>query len=154
MQQQEVNAKEKEVSSETNAIGLGTNSKRKDSSGKLIFGDSILCAQFLRGYVNIPILKDVKPEDIEDVSERYVHLFVEERNSDVVKKVHLKQDEMPFFLLSLIEHKAQVDYNVVMQILRYMVYIWEDYEKEQERLHPGISKTKGFQQCRIDGASG
>lgn len=25
-----------------------------------------------------------------------------------------------------------------------MVYIWEDYEKEMERQHRGISKTKGF----------
>lgn len=31
-----------------------------------------------------------------------------------------------------------------MQILRYMVYIWEDYEKEMERLHKGITRTKGF----------
>lgn len=47
-------------------------------------------------------------------------LFVEERNSSIVKKVRLKGDEMPFYLISLIEHKAQVDYNVVMQILRYL----------------------------------
>ncbi len=37
-----------------------------------------------------------------------------------------------------------MDYNVIMQILRYIVYIWEDYEKEQEREHRGISKTKSF----------
>lgn len=110
----------------------------------MIFGDSHLCAQFLRGYVNIPLLKDVQAEDIEDVSERYVHVDKEERNSDVVKKVRLKGNETPFYLISLIEHKSQVDYNVIMQVLRYMVYIWEDYEKEQEKEHAGISKTKDF----------
>lgn len=31
-----------------------------------------------------------------------------------------------------------------MQLLRYMVYIWEDYEKEMEKQHKGISKTKDF----------
>ena len=31
-----------------------------------------------------------------------------------------------------------------MQILRYMVYIWEEYEKEMERKQPGISKAKSF----------
>lgn len=31
-----------------------------------------------------------------------------------------------------------------MQLLRYMVYIWEDYEKEMERKKKGVSKTKGF----------
>ena len=120
------------------------NSKARDSSSKLIFENPILCAQFLRGYLDIPLLKEVQPEDIEDVSERYVHMFTEERNSDVVKKVHIKSDGTPFFLISLIEHKAKVDYNVVMQVFRYMAFIWEDYEKEQERQHPGISRTKEF----------
>lgn len=122
----------------------GFNRKARDSSSKLIFENPILCAQFLRGYLDIPLLKEVQPEDIEDVSERYVHMFTEERNSDVVKKVHIKSDGTPFFLISLIEHKAKVDYNVVMQVLRYMVFIWEDYEKEQERQHTGISRTKEF----------
>ena len=81
------------------------NSKVKDSSSKIIFGDPVLCSQFLRGYTEIPLLKDVQPGDIEDVSERYVHMFTAERNSDVVKKVHLKNSEMPFYLVSLIEHK-------------------------------------------------
>lgn len=95
-----------------------SNSKRKDSSAKLIFGDPILCAQFLDGYVDIPMLKNVRPEEIEDVSNRYVHMFAEERNSDVVKYIHVKDEngnEMPFYLISLIEHKNQVDYNVSHQ---------------------------------------
>lgn len=119
-------------------------SKRRDSSAKLIFGDPILCSQFLRKYISIPLLKDVQPEDIEDVTERYVHMFTEERDSDVVKKVHMKDGEHTFYLVSLIEHKSNVDYNVVMQILRYMVFIWEDYEREMNRRHEGISRTKDF----------
>ena len=47
-------------------------------------------------------------------------------------------------MIALIEHKSTVDYNVTMQLLRYMVYIWEDYEKEQEKLPEGISKKKEF----------
>lgn len=31
-----------------------------------------------------------------------------------------------------------------MQIFRYMAFIWEDYEKEQNREHKGISRTKDF----------
>lgn len=127
-----------------------TNTKYRDSSSKIIFEDPTLCAQFLRGYLNIPLLKDVQPEDIEDVTSRYVHLFTEERNSDVVKKVQIKGQGhnqvvgMPFYLISLIEHKSNVDYNVVMQVFRYMVFIWEDYEKEMEKRQSGVSKTKDF----------
>ena len=118
------------------------NEHYKDSSGKIIFEDAILCSQFLRNYVDIPILKDVKPEDIEDVSERYIHMFTEERNSDVVKKINLKDDS--FFIISIIEHKSDVDYNVIMQVFRYITFIWEDYEKEREKAQAGISKTKEF----------
>lgn len=31
-----------------------------------------------------------------------------------------------------------------MQILRYMIYIWEDYEKEMTKQHPGISGRRDF----------
>ena len=125
-------------------IQMKDNSKVKDSSSKLIFSNPILCAQFLRGYVDIPLLKDVQPEDIEDVTSRYLHMFAEERNSDSVNRVKTKINETPFFIVSLIEHKSNVDYNVVMQVFRYMVFIWEDYEKEMEKQHKGISKTKDF----------
>ena len=123
------------------------NSKRRDGSAKLIFGDPILCSQFLKKYIPVPLLKDVQPEDIEDVTERYVHMFTEERDSDVVKKVHMKDGENTFYLVSLTEHKSNVDYNVVMQVLRYMVFIWEEYEREMNREHEGISRTKGFRYC-------
>ncbi len=105
------------------------NKKTRDSNGKVIFDDNILCAQFLKDYVPLPILKSVRPEDIGDISERYVPLFTSEREADVVKKIHLP-DKKSVFLVSLIEHKTEVDYNVIMQSLRYMCYIWEDYQKE------------------------
>ena len=121
-----------------------SNSSDADSMSKIVFGDPVLCAQFLRGYVNIPLLKNVQPEDIEDVTTRFVHMFTEERDSDIINKIHIKNNDLPFYIVSLIEHKSKVDYNVVMQILRYMVFIWEDYEKEMEKKHRGISHTKTF----------
>ena len=47
-------------------------------------------------------------------------------------------------MVSLIEHKTNVDYNVCMQTFRYIVYIWEAYEKEMEQIQSGISKLKDF----------
>lgn len=41
-----------------------TNSKVRDSGGKIIFGDNTLCSQFLRDYIHLPYLKDVQPEDL------------------------------------------------------------------------------------------
>ena len=70
-------------------------------------------------------------------------MFTEERYADTVKRVKISENNTLFFI-SLIEHKTKVDYNVSMQLLRYMVYIWEDYEKEMERAHKGITKTRDF----------
>ena len=61
-----------------------------------------LCAQFLRGYTDIPA--------------RCVHLFTEETNSDVVKKIYFENNA--FYLVSLIEHKLDVDYNVAYEKTR------------------------------------
>ena len=121
-----------------------TNTKLKDSFGKTVFSNNELCAQFLRRYTKIPQLKDIQAEDIEDVSSRFTHMFTEERDADVVKKIKMKNNGMPFYFISLIEHKSNVEYNVVMQILRYIVYIWEDFEKKENAEKEGISKTKDF----------
>ena len=129
------------------------NSRTQDSAAKLIFGNNRLCSQFLRDYSGIELLKDVQEEDIEDMTTRYIPMFTEERDSDVVKRVRLKNVESTaggmkgageLYLIALLEHKSAVDYNVNMQLLRYMAYIWEDYEKEQEKQNKGISKTKDF----------
>ena len=134
---------QEETKEKTNENGLISNHNVADSGGKLIFENPTLCSQLLRDYSGIEILKNVKPEDIEDVTERFIPMFTDEREADVVKRVRFSDKEGEVFV-ALIEHKSCVDYNVVMQILRYMVYIWEDYEKQMEASHPGISHTKGF----------
>ena len=57
-----------------------------------------------------------------------------------------ERDGKPFFLISLIEHKSQVDYNVIMQLLRYMVFIWIDYEREMKKQtgNKDIARSKSF----------
>lgn len=124
------------------ANGQIQNSKVEDNGAKLIFENPTLCAQLLRDYSGIELLKSVRAEDITDVTEHYIPMFTEERNADVVKKVRVNDGEEIF--IALIEHKSSVDYNVSMQILRYMVYIWDDYERREEKRVPDISKLKGF----------
>lgn len=130
------------------------NPQLRDSSSKLIFGDNILCSQFLRDYADMDILRNIQPEDIEDVSERYVPLYSTERESDTVKRVNIGKYvqtdenentlELPLYIVSLVEHKTKVEYNVAMQMLRYMIHIWEDYEKEMDKKYPHISARKDF----------
>lgn len=117
---------------------------REDSSGKIIFENNKLCCQFFNNYVDLPYFKDIRPENIEDVSSEFVPLFAQERHADRVKEIRIPNEKMSFFIISLIEHKTKVEYNIHMQIFRYMVYIWERYEKQEESKDPGCSKRKGF----------
>ena len=109
--------------------------KRRVQTGKVIFEDNNLCCQFLNDYVDLPHFKDVRPEDIEDVSEEFVPLFSNEREADRIKEIKIRGENniTSFFLISLIEHKSNVEYNIHMQIFRYMVYIWERYERRMEQ---------------------
>ncbi|MGN0266401.1 MAG: Rpn family recombination-promoting nuclease/putative transposase [Lachnospiraceae bacterium] len=108
-----------------------------------MFSDCKFTLSFLNDYIDIGCLKGLKSEQIEDMSERFVSMWDNERDSDIVKKIHLTEDTN-LFVIAMIEHQSTVDYTTVMKILRYMVMIWTDYEKEMDAKYAGISKTKDF----------
>lgn len=122
------------------------NTKPKDSSAKLIFDDHVLCAQFLQDYVDVGILRNVEPEDIEDISERFLWMWQENRDSDSVKKIRIK--DVPgmeeVYVIAMIEHQSKVDYDMSFRTLRYSVQIWTDYAQEQEAKRKGATKLKDF----------
>ena len=122
------------------------NTRPKDSGAKLIFDNHILCAQFLRGYTDVDLLKDVQAEDIEDITERFLWMWQEGRDSDSVKKIRLKgiPGVETLFLIVLIEHQSKVDHDMPFRMLRYIVQVLTDYAQEQEEKKKGITKTKGF----------
>ncbi len=118
-----------------------------DIKSKMIFQNPVLCCQFLRNYVDHPLLKNICPEDIEDCTERYTPYFGVEFEADTVKKIHLHDEEQKvseLYLISLIEHKSEVDYNVIVQLLKYMVCIWTEYEKQFGAEHKERVKKKTF----------
>jgi len=71
-----------------------SNNKVQDSGGKLIFGNPRLCAQLLRDFSGIEMLKDVSEEDITDITERFIPMFTTEREADVVKQVDVRCSEV------------------------------------------------------------
>lgn len=131
----------KDEKQKTNSIG---NTSPKDSSAKLIFDNHILCAQFLRDYVDVELLKDVQPEDIEDISERFLWLWQESRESDSVKKIHLKGKEGAdtLFVITLIEHQSRVDHDMILPIVFYDGHgMWTAAVNFQERVY--LNETLG-----------
>ncbi|MCI9436936.1 MAG: Rpn family recombination-promoting nuclease/putative transposase [Lachnospiraceae bacterium] len=133
------------------------NTHNRDINSKTIFRNPVLCAQFLRDNCDIPALKHVRPEDIEDISERYLPYLGTEFDSDSVKKIRIfditgravenaegEGENAPPFLVSLIDHKSLVDYDAPMQLLRYMMCIWTEYRREMERKQEGCTSRKSF----------
>ena len=108
----------------------------RDLNNRTVFREPVLCAQFLRDYIDIDLLKNVQPEDIEDVSEKYQAYLGISFETDTVKKIRLRDMEngesIPLYLISLVEHKSSVDYDVAMQLFRYMACIWHEYAREKE----------------------
>ena len=94
----------------------------RNANSREIFKNNRLTSQFLRNYTDIPLLANVMPEDIEDVSEKYQAFLGVEFESDTIKKVYIRKAdgtiEREVYVLSLIEHKSDIDYDVAMQLLR------------------------------------
>ncbi len=135
----------KVISGEEKAV-LDAASGTGNANNRTIFRDATLTSQFLREYSGISLFANVKPEDIEDVTAIYHAYLGIEFESDTVKKVRVEIQGEPreVYVIPLIEHKSYVDYDVSMQLLRYMVVIWHDYAKQQESLKQGASHRKNF----------
>jgi len=115
----------------------------KDNCLKLILGEHELFSEFLRDFINIDILKAVDPADVEDITERFIPLFMDQKDSDVVKRINLKGDR-PFFVISIVEHESEVNYRSSFKMLQYIALVLNDYEKEINAANNKISYTKDF----------
>jgi hypothetical protein len=117
--------------------------KAKDNSLKLILNDHGLFTEFLRDFIRIDALNGVEASDIEDVSERFQPLFDENRDSDTVKKINLKEGS-PLFVIAVVEHESKVDFRSSYKMLKYITLILDVCEKEANKEQDGITSTKNF----------
>lgn len=136
----------------------------RDVNNREVFKNHELCAEFLRDYTDLDLLKNITADDIEDVTEKYQAYLGIEFETDTIKRVRLPShlqpndselpnnyisqenasENIPLFVISLIEHKSNVDYNVSMQLLRYIACIWDDYAKTARKQSVGDSRNLNF----------
>ena len=117
--------------------------KAKDNSLKLILGEHELFVEFLRDFINIDILNDVKASDIEDITERFIPLFQDNKDSDTIKRINLSGD-IPLFVIAIVEHESKVNYRASFKMLQYITLVLTEYEKEANKAKDNISYTKNF----------
>jgi hypothetical protein len=113
----------------------------KDNSFKLILGNRQLFAEFLRDFIPVDILKSVNPDDIEDLSERFLPLNQNARDSDTVKRIRLNGDS-PLFVITIVEHESKVNFRTPFKMLQYICLVLDNYEKEQKNRN--APSTKDF----------
>ncbi|MDR2070326.1 MAG: Rpn family recombination-promoting nuclease/putative transposase [Treponema sp.] len=111
----------------------------KDNSFKLILGNHHLFAEFLRDFIPIPVLKSVSPDDIEDLTERFLPLNQNARDSDTVKRVHLSGDN-PLFVITVVEQESKVNFRTPFKMLQYISLVLDNYEKELNNRNAPFTK--------------
>ncbi len=117
--------------------------KAKDNSLKIILADHQLFVEFLRDFVPLEIFRDVTPTDVEDITERFLPLFQENRDSDTVKRINLKGDAS-LFVIAIAEHESKVNYRASFKMLQYIGLVLEKYEKEVSKEPGGSIFSKDF----------
>jgi len=105
----------------------------KDNIYKKVFGEPQIFAEFLNDFIPIDILKGLKPEDIRDITPRHLPLFLDNKDSDTVKRINLGDDADPLFVVSIVEHESQVNYMSAYKMLLYMVLVWDTYIKDNDK---------------------
>jgi hypothetical protein len=121
----------------------------KDNSFKQILGNNQLFVEFLKDFIPATspkmsdILKDISPDDIEDVNVRFIPLFQENRDSDTVKRINLK-NQCPLFVIAIVEHESDVNFRSSFKMLQYITLVLDDYEKQVNAADPGASLRKDF----------
>ena len=113
-----------------------------DNSFKLIFGDHRLFSEFLRDFIDIDILKNIGPEDIEDITERFIPLFQGSRDSDTVKRINLR--DTPLFVICILEQQSEINYRSSFRMLQYICLVLDAWEKEAEAAEKDASLRKDF----------
>lgn len=122
--------------------GKATPRNAKDSIYKKVFGDPQIFTEFLDGFVPVDMLKKLKPEDIEDISPRYIPLFSDNKDSDTVKKISLGGDDS-MYVISIVEHESEVNYTSSVKMLIYIAYVLHDYIKENDKAYKEEMKRSG-----------
>jgi hypothetical protein len=119
------------------------NREAKDNSFKVIFNDPEYFVEFIRDFVDIDLLKEIEPEDIEDISERFIPLYQPGKDSDTVKRINIKGDA-PIFVVTILEHESRVNFRTSFKMLQYICLVLDNYEKEAEKKDKGVTKRKSF----------
>lgn len=66
------------------------------------------------------MLKDIQPSDIEDITERFLSLFQDNKDFDTVKRINLGGD-VPMFVIAIVEHESKFNYHMIADVITILL---------------------------------
>ncbi|NCB00494.1 MAG: Rpn family recombination-promoting nuclease/putative transposase, partial [Clostridia bacterium] len=90
-----------------------------------------VAADFLANYLPATVLEQIKLETLAITKDTFVDTKQAAHSSDLLYQVKLTGDR-PGFVYFLFEHKSYPDQFVSLQLLRYLLEVWELYRKQHK----------------------
>ena len=109
-----------------------------DKFFKEIFGQPEIAADFMVNYLPAPVVAELDLSAPELVKDSFVDANLQEHFSDLLYKVKLRSANADAFIFFLFEHKSVPDEWVALQILRYLLEVWEQCKREGAKKLPPI----------------
>ena len=101
------------------------------------FGEPKMAAEFLRHYLPPDFADALDLDHLEVLKDSFIDEEFKEHFSDLLCRVRLKTGNAVFIYI-LIEHKSWPERMVALQLLRYMLKIWEPMARERGVILPVI----------------
>lgn len=90
-----------------------------------------VASDFLRNYLPANVVRHIRLETLSIKKDSFIDAAQAGVYSDLLYEVSLANDE-PGFIYFLFEHKSSPQKFVSLQLLKYMLEVWEQYRKEHK----------------------
>ena len=104
---------------------------------KQTFADKRIASEFIQHYLPTSLADLFEAKKLEVINASYIDEDLKENLSDLLYRVPLKKGGEAFVYI-LLEHKSYSDKWVSMQLLRYLLKIWEDAKRKKTKKLPFV----------------
>ena len=106
--------------------------KRKpfDEAYKLLFGSPRIACQLLHSFVDIPLVKKIRPEDLLLIDKSFISRHLKKREADLLYQV--KNQEQEAYIYILMEFQSSPDKAIPVRMLNYITMFYDTLLKKSK----------------------
>ncbi|MCK5251141.1 MAG: Rpn family recombination-promoting nuclease/putative transposase [Spirochaetaceae bacterium] len=97
--------------------------KPYDAAYKYLFSSPRIACQLLHSFVDIPLVKEIRPEDLELVEKSFISDELQRREADVIYKVN--RGERSAYIYILMEFQSTPDKAIPVRMLNYITMFYD-----------------------------